>query len=139
LLQRANANPSWPALAGLIRALGPAVVGGERVRHRQPGGVAGGAVHCRECRRLVARGPAGFAANAPPYCLACLARHPEATLGERLKAHRVAAGLTMAALAEQTGVPAPRIVEYESGREAPKWRAVRKLIGVLGSGLVDVE
>jgi hypothetical protein len=35
----------------------------------------------------------------------CLARHPEATFTDRLKAHRLAAGLTMEALAQRLGMP----------------------------------
>jgi hypothetical protein len=101
------------------------------------GGVAGGAVHFRERRRLVARGPAGVASNAPPYWLECLARHAEATLGERLKAHRVAAGLTMGPW--QSG-PGYRPTA-SSRRAAARSRSGGpcELIAVLGVGLVDVE
>ena len=48
----------------------------------------------RECGRTIARGAGSILTNGPAYCLTSLARHPEATFAERLKAHRLAAGLT---------------------------------------------
>ena len=45
----------------------------------------------------------------PGCCLGSLARHPEATFADRLKGHRLAAGLTLMALGEQVGVPLQRV------------------------------
>jgi hypothetical protein len=42
--------------------------------------------------------------HAPVFCRACLAQHPEATLGQRIRAYHLAAGLTLKALGEQTGI-----------------------------------
>jgi transcriptional regulator with XRE-family HTH domain len=131
-----DCNPLWPVLSGLIRVLGTALVGGEDVRYRQPCGRGGGAVYCRECSGRIGSGPAGFTTNAPAYCLTCLARHPGAAFGERLKAYRLAAGLTQDQLSERAGVDVSRVTKFESGRSLPQWRTLRKLVGVLGVGLV---
>ena len=69
----------------------------------------------------------------------CLARHPEATFADRLKAYRLAAGLPLMALAERIGVPHQRVCDYEGGRYAPRWRALVKLVGVLGVGLAGAR
>jgi hypothetical protein len=68
----------------------------------------------------------------------CLARHAEATLGERLRAHRLAAGLTLKALGRRARLPWQWLSGYEGGRFTPRWRNLHKLVGVLGLGLVDV-
>jgi hypothetical protein len=68
----------------------------------------------------------------------CLARHPEATFADQLKAHRLAAGLTLEALGERAGIQRQRVSDYECGRRVLKWRALVKLVAVLGLGLVDV-
>jgi transcriptional regulator with XRE-family HTH domain len=138
-LESHGRDPLWPVMRGLIRALGPALVGGQRLRYRQPRGRGGGAVRCRDCQRCIARGPAGFTTNAPAYCLTCLTRHPDVSIGERLKAHRLAAGLLQRELAEGSGVFVARIAAFESGQAVPQWQTLRKLIGVLGVGLVDVR
>jgi transcriptional regulator with XRE-family HTH domain len=138
LLEGHECNPSWPVLSGLLRVLGTALAGGEHARCPQARGTAGGPVYCRECKACIGTGPAGFMTNAPAYCLSCLARHPGATFGERLKAHRLAAGLRQRELSERAEVCISRVTEFESGRSLPQWRTVRKLIGVLGVGLVDV-
>jgi DNA-binding XRE family transcriptional regulator len=100
------------------------------------GGVAGGAVHCRECRRLVARGSAGFAANAPLYCLPCPARHPDAGFADRLKAHRIAARLTLDDLGKRVGIIKDTPGDYEPGRREPQWHEPVKPVEVPGLALV---
>jgi hypothetical protein len=37
------------------------------------------------------------------HCLSCVGKHPEATLGQWLKAYRLAAGLTLQCLSQLTG------------------------------------
>jgi transcriptional regulator with XRE-family HTH domain len=138
LLECHECNPSWPVLSGLLRVLGTALVGGGHVRYPRSRGTGGGAVYCRECRECLGSGPAGFTSNAPAYCLTCLARHPDATFGERLKAYRLSAGLTQRELSERAEVCISRVTEFESGRSFPQWRTLRKLMGMLGVGLVDV-
>jgi transcriptional regulator with XRE-family HTH domain len=138
LLEGGDGYPNWPTSRGLIRALGIELVGGKRVRYRTSVELGRGAIRCRECGRHVACGSGGFANNTPPYCLSCLARHPEATFGERLRAHRLAAGLTGEALADRAGLVQERVAAYESDCMAPQWPNLVKLVGVLGVGLVDV-
>jgi transcriptional regulator with XRE-family HTH domain len=65
-----------------------------------------------------------------------LTRHPEAAFADRLKAHRLAAGLTLEALGERAGIQRQRVSDYECGRRVLKWRALVKLVGVLGVGVV---
>jgi hypothetical protein len=55
--------------------------------------------------------------NGPAFCLTCLARHPDASFADRLKAHRLAAGLE--ALGERVGKPPQWVSDYESGRRVP--------------------
>ena len=43
----------------------------------------------------------------------------------------------MEALGKRVGVAHQPVCDYESGRSVPKWRALVKLVGVLGLGLVD--
>jgi transcriptional regulator with XRE-family HTH domain len=91
---------------------------------------------CRDCGADLSPGRPHAWSNGPAYCLACLARHPEASFGQRLKAHRLAPGLSMAALACLCGMKYQQVGDYESGRVAePKWRALVPLVAVLGHGL----
>ena len=39
----------------------------------------------------------------------------------------------------RAGVDVSRVTQFESGRSVPQWRTLRKLVGVLGVGLVDVD
>jgi transcriptional regulator with XRE-family HTH domain len=130
-------NPVWPTVRALVAALGVELVPGRRLTFPPCPGQGPGAVACRECGRTIARGAGSIRTNGAAYCLSCLARHPEANFGERLKAHRLAAGLMMEALGKRVGVAHQPVCEYESGRRMPQWRALVKLVGVLGLGLVD--
>jgi hypothetical protein len=96
-------------------------------------------VACRESGRTIARGAGSIRTNGAAYCLGCLARPPEASFGGRLKAHRLAAGLTLEARGGRVGVPYQAVCDYESGRRVPQWRTLVRLVGVLGVGLVDVK
>jgi hypothetical protein len=121
----------------LIDVLGVELVPGRRLTFPPCPGQGPGAVARLECGRTIVRGAGSIRTNGAPYCLGCLARHPEATFADRLKAHRLAAGLTLMGLAERIGVPHQRVCDYECGRRFPQWRALAKLVGVLGMGLVD--
>jgi DNA-binding XRE family transcriptional regulator len=91
---------------------------------------------CRECGATVAAGPAQVRSNGPALCLACLERHPDAPFADRLKAHRLAAGLTLVELARRVGVPFQNLSEYERGAAEPRWRRLARLVAVPGPGLV---
>jgi transcriptional regulator with XRE-family HTH domain len=71
------------------------------------------------------------------FCLACLTRHSETSVGERLRARRRAAGLTLGAVAEGIGSQVKNLSAYERGQSVPQWGALVKLVEVLGLGLVD--
>ena len=75
--------------------------------------------------------------NGPVFCMACLP--PDATFGQRLKARRLAAGLTLEALAKQAGIHYQRIGNYEQGRKQPKWDTLAKLIRVFGVEWLNVK
>jgi DNA-binding XRE family transcriptional regulator len=93
-------------------------------------------VACLACGRTIARGTGSIRTNGAAYCLGCLARHADASFADRLKAHRLAAGLTLMGLAERVGVPHQRVCDYECGRYAPQWRTLVRPVEVLGVGLV---
>jgi transcriptional regulator with XRE-family HTH domain len=71
-------------------------------------------------------------------CLPCLAERPATSFARRLKACRLAAGLTKAELAERSGLTPQMMRHYESGAREPRWRVVARLVGVLGPALVTV-
>jgi transcriptional regulator with XRE-family HTH domain len=129
-------DPGWPLVRPLVEVLGVELVPGRRLTFQPCPGDGPGAVPCRECGRWIARGAGSIRRNGPAYCLPCLARRPVASFAERLRAHRLAARLTVMALGEQVGMAHQRVCEYESGRSVPRWGALVKLVGVLGLGLV---
>ena len=53
------------------------------------------------------------------------------TLGKRVRAARVAAGLTQAALGEALGVSHTQIARWETGRAEPRIAALLKLAAAL--------
>jgi len=61
-------------------------------------------IRCRKCQSLITRMRLVHDSNIPVWCLACLAKHPKASFRQRLKAYRLAAGLTLAALAKRCSV-----------------------------------
>jgi transcriptional regulator with XRE-family HTH domain len=63
---------------------------------------------------------------------------PEATFGQRLKACRVAAKLTLMELGERTGILWGLVGSYERDRSAPLWVNLATLIRVLGPDLVTL-
>ena len=72
------------------------------------------------------------------FCLDCLARHPEATFGQRLKAHRLAAGMTLRDLSRRIGIGRTQLSRYERGAAFATWPSLVKLLQVFGVALVDV-
>ena len=69
-------------------------------------------------------------------CLNCLAKRPKATLGQRLRAARLAAGLTQKELGKRIGEDRKIIAELEKRRtpsaKPERVELVKKLAGVLG-------
>jgi DNA-binding XRE family transcriptional regulator len=113
--------------------------------HLKAAGLAGprrGTVRCCACAAAIATGHHTIEYNREPLCLACLERRPDAPFGRRLKACRLAAGLTVEQLADRSGVPAPAIRAVERGACWPRWGRLARLIRALGPeletlGLVD--
>jgi transcriptional regulator with XRE-family HTH domain len=94
-----------------------------------------GVVRCRACGAQVATGRRTIERNGPALCLACLAARADAPFAERLRSHRLAAGLTQVDLARRAGVVERSIGSYERGEKAPGVRILARLARVLGPGL----
>jgi hypothetical protein len=95
-------------------------------------------VRCCECAAAIATGHHTIESNRRPLCLACLAKHPDAPFGRRLKACRLAPGLTAEQLAAQSGVPSGPIRSVERGVCWPRWERVARLVRALGAELVTL-
>jgi hypothetical protein len=65
-------------------------------------------------------------------CLPCLAGHPAAGFGQRLKSLRLAAGLLQEALAHKARVRPEMIWRYEQGQFRPRPAALARLAWALG-------
>jgi transcriptional regulator with XRE-family HTH domain len=90
-------------------------------------------LHCSSCSSVIARGPVTLRLNSSAHCLDCLQRLPAPTLGQRIKAYRVAADLTQAELARRIGVDYMTVSYWERDLKMPMWRAIAALITVLGA------
>lgn len=93
-------------------------------------------VPCSGCGREIVSGGALPSDAGSALCLPCLARRPGAPFAQRLKACRLAAGLTKAELAARTGLAQQSVRQYESGAREPRWRQLARLVSVLGPALV---
>jgi len=89
-------------------------------------------VTCRECRMPI--DPAGALPGdaGSTLCLICLSRGPEATFGQRLKAFRLAVGLTRRELDLLSGLPPSSVQHYEQDRRYPTLANRAKLAEALG-------
>jgi transcriptional regulator with XRE-family HTH domain len=96
-------------------------------------------VPCAECGAQVAPEGGAGGTRGTTLCPECLTGHPEAGFALRLRALRIAAGLTLTGLAERAGVSIVAIHAYEHGRRQPKPRSRAKLVRVLGPGLVPTD
>jgi transcriptional regulator with XRE-family HTH domain len=93
---------------------------------------------CRVCSKQIRPAGRGINYRIRPLCLACLAKHPDASFGERLKAFRMAAGLTLKVLGQRLGRDHQALAGYESGTCSPKWSRLVLLIRVFGAGSVTL-
>src|SRR5205085_3058532 len=94
------------------------------------GAPAPGTVTCSHCKRRIAQGTGLLQSSGPVLCLSCLGRRPDASFGQRLKAFRMAAGLTQTALSEKSGVAQVTISGYEQRRLGPQWHNLIRLVRV---------
>jgi transcriptional regulator with XRE-family HTH domain len=95
-----------------------------RGRQREP-------VPCAGCGEPL--GPAAVPRDASEgLCMPCLSRKPDATFAMRLQAHRLAAGLSVAALARRARVTGVTVAAWERGEHGPRPGTLRKLAAALG-------
>jgi transcriptional regulator with XRE-family HTH domain len=66
------------------------------------------------------------------FCVACATGRPGIPLGQRLKAHRLAAGLTLSELARRAGMTPQRIAHYERELIRPTPVSAARLAQALG-------
>ena len=95
-------------------------------------------VPCAGCGLAIASEGALPSDAGSALCLSCLAARPAAPFAQRLKACRLAAGLTKAELASRAGLTHQMLRHYEDGSREPRWRQVARLVSVLGSALMTV-
>lgn len=81
---------------------------------------------CARCARVIPRGARNLR-WAPVLCLRCV-KLPGVTFGQRLRAFRMAAGMTQVALARRIGVSGKCIWLAERDRHAVRARIVEKLL-----------
>jgi transcriptional regulator with XRE-family HTH domain len=86
---------------------------------------------CAACGANLGPAP-GMRDYDPPLCLPCLARRPRATFGERLRARRIAEGLSRRAIAERAGVGAWEVKLLEDDKHRPLPGTLHKLAQALG-------
>jgi DNA-binding XRE family transcriptional regulator len=87
------------------------------------------ALRCRKCKAVIPR-LAPSLRRAPVFCLVCVDRYPS-SFGERLRAFRIAAGLTVPKLAERAGLTGAAIGVIERDLHQPRKKTVAKLVAVL--------
>jgi hypothetical protein len=106
---------------------------GVRAFVQPPKGQSPKPVLCKACRARLA--DEGGQTERGVLCLRCLAGRRDATFGDRLRACRVAAGLTRLELAERSGVPAGLVARYEISYTEPRVSQLQGIAHVLGPRL----
>jgi len=94
-------------------------------------------IACPGCRAALPL-PRFAHAGPPTLCLPCLARRPRASFAQRLRAHRIAAGLSRAALARKAMVALRTVTNLERGVHRPQPGTLRKLAAPLGIELGEL-
>jgi DNA-binding transcriptional regulator YiaG len=88
-------------------------------------------VRCRDCdRELNARASLPKHDRAV-YCLDCLAKHPEASFVERMRALRIGLGLNMDALAVRLKTTSSNLHSYEAGSKKLSLDSERRLLAAI--------
>jgi transcriptional regulator with XRE-family HTH domain len=87
---------------------------------------------CQECGAIMARGHKVYQGKQPAVCLTCLQKNPQATMGQRLRAVRLAENLSLAELSQRSGLSRAILGVYEHDRAVPSLESVRKLAQALG-------
>ena len=92
-------------------------------------------IRCRDCRKPILSPGALPRDDLDASCLRCALRDHSITFGQRLRAFRLAAGLTQTELAGRAGVDRVLIHCYESETCKPKRQNAIRLARVLGKGI----
>ncbi len=95
------------------------------------------ALTCRGCGALIISAGALPGDTDSALCLDCVEAEPDLSFGQRLKALRLAAGLTRSELAVQTGISTGSIRAYEEDRRTPHLRSIARLASLLGNHLLS--
>jgi transcriptional regulator with XRE-family HTH domain len=103
----------------------------------RPQRTAARAVPCTGCGALILSAGALRRDAATALCMGCLRSRPEAPFAQRLKALRLAAGLSRAELAQHSGLAPASLRAYEEGQRKPQNRSAARLVAVLGGDLVN--
>jgi transcriptional regulator with XRE-family HTH domain len=158
IYERGSSTPCWHVLVALMQVLGtklaslginkkltPQGLPRAALGERQAGGPLPSdrlarwvTVCCRCCDTPITTMRGGSKRSRSALCLRCLAEIPPLGFAERLKAFRLAAGLTRAQLGEQTGFSQEHLSAYESSIHQPGWEALVRLMQVLGPGLATL-
>lgn len=91
-------------------------------------------VRCGSCGREIVRGKRGLQGREAALCLDCLASQPGASFAQRLRAYRLAEGLTQEELAQRAGLSPTSVWQYEQGEAAPRANTLARLARVFGPG-----
>jgi transcriptional regulator with XRE-family HTH domain len=89
-------------------------------------------VPCAACGQAIVSAGALPSDAATALCLDCLGKRPEAPFGQRLKAYRLAAGLTKAELAVRCGLGRDAARKYEDQGVLPLVPTALRLVESLG-------
>jgi transcriptional regulator with XRE-family HTH domain len=95
------------------------------------------ALRCRDCGAEIVSRLSRAGRNAPSLCPACLVKMPGHCVGERLKTHRLIAGLTQREVAAETGITPQAVALFEKGKCKPTPETLAQLVAVLGPGLTE--
>jgi transcriptional regulator with XRE-family HTH domain len=104
--------------------------------HGRPLRTAARAVACTGCGTMILSPGAVRRDAATALCVGCLRARPGAPFAQRLKALRLAAGLSRTELAERSGVAPASLRAYEDGLRKPQGRSAARLARVLGDDLL---
>jgi DNA-binding XRE family transcriptional regulator len=92
-------------------------------------------ITCIECHAIIDSPAVQRCDAGETLCLQCLARCPDAPFGRRLRALRLAAGLTRGQLAGRAAMSETTVGTYERGQGFPGRSTLQALVRVLGSEL----
>jgi transcriptional regulator with XRE-family HTH domain len=96
-------------------------------------------VTCCACGRVIVSAGVQHGEEGDTLCVTCTMRRPGTTFDQRLKAFRLAAGLTCAGLAGRAGMPTDSVRQYERRRRKPNLITRARLARALGVSLESLD